>query len=100
MGRKKATKKVTEQKATKTAKPKAKAKKTTAKKPGRKKGGNGSLLVASKTKEILKSYDCNIGNDAMDGLQNWVNWLIAQAAHRAHANGRKTVRAHDFLIMS
>ena len=26
-------------------------------------------------------------------------WLVAQAAKRASENGRKTVRAHDFIIM-
>lgn len=57
------------------------------------------LLVASKTKEALKKFDVNVASDAMDGLNAWVHWFIDQAAKRAKANGRKTVRAHDFIVM-
>jgi len=35
----------------------------------------------------------------MDGLNGWVYWLLDQAAKRAKANGRKTVRTHDFINM-
>lgn len=59
---------------------------------------NEMLLVASKTKEALKESGCNVSSDALEGLNNWVHWLIEQAASRAEANGRKTVRAHDFLV--
>lgn len=55
------------------------------------------LLVGSKVKNVVKESDCNFGGDAMDGLNKWVHWLIAQATERARANGRKTVRAHDFM---
>jgi hypothetical protein len=63
------------------------------------KGGKSHemLLVGSKTKDALKKYDVNIAGDALEGLNNWVYWLIEQAATRAKANGRKTVRAHDFI---
>jgi histone H3/H4 len=27
-----------------------------------------------------------------------VNWLVQEATARAKANGRKTVRAHDFVV--
>ncbi len=57
------------------------------------------LLVASKTKDALKKYDVNIASDALEGINAWVYWLIAQGAARAAANGRKTVRAHDFICM-
>ncbi len=66
----------------------------------KKKGGskNGEvLLVASKVREAVKSADCNFAGDALDGLNGWVHWLIKQATARAKANGRKTVRAHDFM---
>ena len=57
------------------------------------------LLVGSKTKGVLKKYKVNVAGDALDGLNNIVYWYIDQAAKRAQANGRKTVRAHDFLLM-
>lgn len=56
------------------------------------------LLVGSKTKDVLKGHDVNVAGDALEGLNNVVHWYIAQAAARAEANGRKTVRAHDFLV--
>ena len=77
----------------------AKAKK--AAKPAAAKGGGGpteSLLVASKVKGLIKAADCNTAGDALDGLNSYVSWLVLQATARAKANGRKTVRAHDFLI--
>jgi hypothetical protein len=57
------------------------------------------LVIASKAKACLKKYNCNVASDAMDGLNGWVYWHIEQAAKRAKANGRKTVRAHDFIVM-
>ena len=57
------------------------------------------LLVGSKTKDALKRHKVNIAGDALDGLNGWIYWLIEQGATRAKANGRKTVRAHDFLVM-
>ena len=56
------------------------------------------LLVASKVKEAIKGADCNTAGDAIDGLNSWVHFLIEQATQRAKANGRKTVRAHDFMV--
>ena len=56
-------------------------------------------LVTSKVKGALKSAGCNTAGDAINGLNDWVTWLIGQASARAKANGRKTVRAHDFGIM-
>ncbi len=57
------------------------------------------LLVASKVREAIKAAGCNTGGDALDGLNAYVAWLIRQAAGRATENGRKTVRAHDFITM-
>ncbi len=56
------------------------------------------LLVGSKTKEALKANGCNVGGDALPALNMVVHWYVEQAAKRAAANGRKTVRAHDFMI--
>ena len=57
------------------------------------------LLVASKVRQMLKDAGCNTAGDALDGLNAYVGWLVEQAAKRASENGRKTVRAHDFMIM-
>lgn len=57
------------------------------------------IIVASKAKAVLKKMGCNTAGDAMDGINGWAYWLLEQAAKRAKANGRKTVRAHDFIIM-
>ena len=56
-----------------------------------------ALVIASKAKAVLKDADCNVAGDALEGLNAQVYWLLAQAAKRAKANGRKTVRAHDFV---
>lgn len=60
---------------------------------------NDMLLVASKTKEAIKAYDLNMAADAMDGLNQWIHFLIDQGCRRAVQNGRKTVRPHDFMVM-
>ena len=57
------------------------------------------LLVGSKVKGAIKAAKCNTAGDALEGLNGWVCWLIDQATKRAKANGRKTVRAHDFILM-
>ncbi len=57
------------------------------------------LIIASKAKAVLKKAGCNTAGDAMDGLNGWAHWLLEQAAKRAKANGRKTVRAYDFICM-
>ncbi len=56
------------------------------------------LLVGSKVKAAIKSGKCNTAGDALAGLNEVVYWYIDQATKRAKANGRKTVRAHDFCI--
>ena len=57
------------------------------------------LLVGSKVKQQIKDAGFNTGGDAILGLNAWVSMLIRQATQRASANGRKTVRAHDFMPM-
>jgi len=56
------------------------------------------LLIASKAKAALKKYGCNVAGDAFDGMNAQIYWHLEQAAKRAKANGRKTVRAHDFVV--
>lgn len=75
-----------------------------AKAKGKAAGGGGGapkemLLVASKVKSLIKEAGCNTAGDALDGLNAYLGWLVHQATKRASENGRKTVRAHDFLIM-
>lgn len=57
------------------------------------------LLVGSKVRQAIKDAGCNTGGDAIDGLNDWVHWLLTQATARAAANNRKTVRKHDFMVM-
>ncbi|MFH2010417.1 MAG: hypothetical protein ABI333_27710 [bacterium] len=58
-----------------------------------------NFLTKSACKEAIKAADCNMSGDALDGLNELVAWYLQQATKRAVANGRKTVRAHDFAIM-
>ncbi len=58
------------------------------------------LLVSSKVKAVIKKAGCNTAGDALDGLNAWVYWLLEDATKRAKANGRKTVRRHDFCAAS
>lgn len=55
------------------------------------------LLVGSKAKAALKAHGVNVAGDALENLNLVVYHYIDQAVKRAQANGRKTVRNHDFL---
>ncbi len=58
------------------------------------------LLVGSKTKEALKGSGketFNVSADALEGLNDYVYWLVEQAQRRCKENGRKTIRKHDIL---
>ena len=55
------------------------------------------VLVLSKAKEALKAHDVNVAGDALESLNELVHNYIDQAAKRATANGRKTVRGYDFM---
>ena len=56
------------------------------------------IVVSSKAKSVLKKAGCNTAGDALEGLNAVLYWYLEQATKRAKANGRKTVRAHDFCI--
>jgi histone H3/H4 len=56
------------------------------------------LLVGSKVKNAIRAHKMNVAADAPEALNLLVNWYIEQAAKRAAANGRKTVRGHDFMV--
>lgn len=77
---------------------KAKKKETKKTTNGRSGGVREALTVTSKVKEAIRVSGCNTSGDAMDGLNQIVHWHVEQATTRAKANGRKTVRAHDFIV--
>ena len=75
------------------------AKKKAKKKAAKKSAAKEMLLVGSKTKAAMKSKGVNVASDALESLNEMVYWYLDQAVARAHANGRKTVRGHDFVAM-
>ena len=54
-----------------------------------------SLVVGSKVKEAIKAEGCNCAGDVVDALSGKVAAQLKEAAARAKANGRKTVRGVD-----
>jgi histone H3/H4 len=54
------------------------------------------LVVTSKVKEAIKAEGCNTASDAVEAISAKVNAMVKDAAERAKANGRKTVRGVDF----
>jgi len=81
------------------AKKKVSKKKVSKKKTSKKKAApKEMLLVGSKVKAAIRDADCNTGGDTLDALNSYLHWLLAQGTARAQANGRKTVRGHDFLV--
>ena len=74
------------------AKAKSRKKAPAAKKP------TEVLVVGSKLKAAIKDHGCNTGGDVIDAVNGYVHWLLGQAAARASANGRKTVRGHDIMV--
>lgn len=86
-------------KAKKTAAKKKTTKATKATKPRAKKAApKDVLLVGSKVRNAIKEAGMNTGGDAIEGLNDYVYWLVNQATQRAQANNRKTVRKHDFVV--
>lgn len=84
--------------ARKTKKTTAKSK-TAKKKPAKKRSKSmEALYVASKVRGAIKDGGMNMAGDALEGLNQLIYWHIEQATQRAGENGRKTVRAHDFVI--
>lgn len=75
------------------------AKKKTAKKKAAKKGTQESLVVGSKVKAAIKEHGLNSSGDVLDAVNGYVHWLLDQGAKRAQANGRKTVRGSDIIIL-
>ncbi len=55
-----------------------------------------TLIVASKTKAVIKAEGCMVSADALDELNNKIYELIQNAVKRTKENKRTTLRAHDF----
>lgn len=53
------------------------------------------LVVQSKIRDEIKKRDANMASDFCEALTKEVSGIIDRAVKRAHANGRKTVRASD-----
>jgi histone H3/H4 len=84
-------------KAKKTKAKATKAKATKTKTRSKKAAPREMLLVASKVKGALRGHGVNVSAEVTEALNEVVHWYIDQAAKRAEANKRKTVRAYDFM---
>jgi len=58
-----------------------------------------TLIVSSKVKAALRERGVNVGEGTLESLNAMMHWYLAQAALRAKANGRKTTRPHDIILM-
>jgi histone H3/H4 len=56
------------------------------------------LVVKSKAKDLLAKAGCRSSSDVFDAVNGLIAWYLEQAAKRAKANGRQTVRGHDFMV--
>ena len=56
------------------------------------------LLVGSKVKAALREYEVNVGEGTVDALNEILYWYVDQAAKKAKANKRKTVRGYDVVV--
>jgi histone H3/H4 len=74
-------------------------KKATKKTSAKKAASMEMLLVGSKVKAALRSHGVNVGEGTLDALNGMLYWYVEQAAKRAQANKRKTVRGHDVALM-
>jgi histone H3/H4 len=55
------------------------------------------LLVGSKVKAALRANDVNVGEGTLEALNGMIHWYVKEAAQRAKANKRKTVRGYDVM---
>ena len=54
-----------------------------------------ALVIASKVKDYVKAKNLNSSGDLTDALSEKVAKILDDAAKRAEANGRKTMRPED-----
>lgn len=57
--------------------------------------GKDSLIIASKTKEFIKSQGCQVSSDLLEALNKKVHLLLNDAVMRTRENKRTTVRPCD-----
>ena len=62
-------------------------------------GSGETLIVGSKVKAALRAHGVNVGEGTLESLNGMMHWYLAQAALRTKANGRKTTRPHDVIMM-
>ena len=61
--------------------------------------GKANYVVKSMVKQRIAKGKCHSSSDLADALNSMVEWYLDQATKRAKANGRKTVRGHDIVLM-
>jgi len=54
-----------------------------------------SLVVQSKVKEAVKGLELKMSSELPDALNAKLRAMLEEAAGRARANGRATLRPHD-----
>ena len=64
----------------------------------KKKNREAILVVGSKVKEVVKGNNMQSSGELIEAISNKVHELVEAACKRAGDNGRKTVRAHDFMV--
>jgi histone H3/H4 len=52
-------------------------------------------LVASRVKEFASKADLRVSSEVMDTVNDRVEKILKEAAERAKANGRKTIKSYD-----
>lgn len=57
------------------------------------------VLVGAKVKAALRAQGVNVGEGTLEAINGMTLWYVKQAALRAKANGRKTTRPHDVVLM-
>ena len=55
------------------------------------------FVLKSKLKEAIAKGKCRSSSDIFDAVNGLGGWYVEQAVKRAKANGRQTVRGHDFM---
>jgi histone H3/H4 len=59
----------------------------------------GNFVIKSEVKKAIAKGKCHSSSDVFQALNGIVMWYLEQAVKRAKANGRKTVRGHDVVLM-
>ncbi len=60
--------------------------------------GKANYVVKSMVKERISKGKCHSSSDVVEAINGLLEYYLDQAVKRAKANGRKTVRGHDFCL--